>query len=141
MSHKSNNSQQKKWLKIIRDNDTYRIYFDPALKNDPNYDYGTNAFLLALYLVIKDFGHCMPTTSKDKPTVGGGNSTWGEVTDDNLFLFGDDFDDLTYEMDYDQFVKINNEYYKLCYLMADEIILSRIGNKVSIEGKWHNTGF
>jgi len=134
----SNNSQQKKWLKVIRDNDIYRIYCDQALKNDPNYDYGTNAFLQTLYLAIKDFGHHMPTILKDKLTGFAGHSTWGEIHPNNKFLFGDDFEDIIFEMNFDEFLRINNEYQKLCHSSADEIILSKIGNNVSIEGKWHN---
>ena len=135
---KNSNLEQIKTLKIVRDDDIYRTYYDQELKNDPNYDFGTNAFLHTLYLVIEDLGHHMPAILKDRLTGFAGNSTWGEIQQ-NKFLFGDEFEDAKFEMDFDEFLKINDEYQRLCYSLADEIIFRRIGNKVSIEGIWNKS--
>ena len=136
---KNSNLEPIKTLKIVRDAKTYHAYYNhQELKDDPDYDYGINAFLHTLYLVLDDFGQYMPIILKKKLTSFGGNSTWGEIQQ-NKFLFGDDFEDATFEMDFDEFLKINIKYQEFCHLMADEIIFRRIGNKVSIEGIWNKS--
>lgn len=68
------------------------------------------------------------------------DSNWGGLKENNKIIFGDNFDESNshQEIDFDEFLKIYDEYQTLCSHKPDEIIFRRTGDKISMEGKWHH---
>lgn len=131
--------QKEKRLIVRRLGDTndYNAHHNQEeLAQDPDYEYGAHGFLYDLFLSITDFGHFMPMFLEDKSTDFGGNGNWGKIIGNNRITFGDHFDDVTHEMDFDEFLSINDKYQKLSNLKPDAIIFGRIGEKVTLEGLW-----
>jgi len=139
--NKTNNPQRIKTLKVIRldNSDTYIVYCTQELISDPDYEYGYNQFLEELFHAIDELGPiiplCLKTDSKHFET----DSNWGELTEDNKIIFGDNFDESNshQEMNFDEFLKIYHEYKTLCSYKPDEIIFKRFGNEISMQGIWN----
>lgn len=132
--------QKIKTLKLVKFKNAKAYYpcYDQELILDPNYEFDQETFLCELFRSIDDFGAFIDGYLADKSIYFSGNGHWGELTENNRMIFGDHYNenDLAYEMDFNDFLSVNYEYHKLCHSEADEIILTRIGEKVSLEAKW-----
>lgn len=61
----------------------------------------------------------------------------GKVTDSNILKFGDDLDDIyhRHSIDFDEFKRLTEEYYYICYKKkASDILFLLINEKVTIKG-------
>ncbi len=142
LKDKTDNDQRLKTLRVVKtDNPPHYegLYNQEELAADPDYEYDYNKFLWELFNAIDELGPIIPFYLENNWTHFSTTSNWGEIIENNIIRFGDNFDpnNSAQEMNFDEFLKIEHQYQILCRSMPDEIIFKRIGKKVTLEGIWH----
>ena len=123
------------------DNNTrYGVYNDISLlKSDEEYEIDEE-FILALFDSFQDYGPIIDTWLKEGATSFGGNCSSGRlISGTNEISFWSDFDEneTTHIMDFEDFLRLNDEFHYLTFQKPDLIIFRREGELVTIEGTWN----
>ena len=129
-------------LKRFEDSISYSlIYEDYLLKSDEEYESNSGErFLFDLFDCFDDFGPIMDTCLRDGATSFGGNCSSARlIQGTNQISFWSIFDenDTIHIMNFDDFLRLNDEFHYLTFKKPDFIIFRKDNKEVTIEGIWN----
>jgi len=141
MTQNSNKRQKPQILKLTRDSEfksSFDVVFDEEL--DKNYECQeyVGEFLYDLFCCIEHFGIFVEEGLIKGETHFSMDSYFGDVIAGNKIRLRDEFELVDHEMNLNEFLRVNNEYYKLSKQNAKHIIFRIIDEKVVLKGFWEN---
>jgi hypothetical protein len=138
--NKIDNHSKIKALKVSKKeylNGPYHVIFEEKYAKE--YDYQFGKFLDNLFWAIEDFGILVQMNLERNETYFSGNAYCGEIINDNKIRFKDYEENFIHEMDFDEFLRINQEYHELYRKKANDIWFKIINGKIILEGVWLNS--
>ena len=117
----------------------YIVFYDYLVKSDEEYEACSEEFLLDLFQAFYDYGPIMSSYLKRKETSFSGNANASKlIQGTNNIVFWDTYseNDITHTINFDDFLRLNDEFQDLWDNEAELIIFRREGQQVTIEGIW-----
>jgi len=114
------------------------LKWDPIFKDNYNYVGGCGNFLYELFCCIYDLGPCLNENQENNIDHFSGFAYVANRTELNKIKFRDYEESFSFEMNFDDFLRVSREFNDLDSKKANEIWFKIIDDKIIVEGVWLN---